>query len=126
MSAESPTHDGARFIWRDRDLTRYGDLGSALCSLQTPEDAAEFWSAYVEFLSRPTARLGDKTPHEVAGSNIGYLMGYYGPEERERVYSLFPQASHPIFGHGFGRDQPDPTPGQALEAGKRMMTGEPG
>jgi hypothetical protein len=115
--------DGARFIWRGRDITRYGDLGDALCSLETEEDAAELWNTYIEFLSRPTARLGGKTPQEVAGSNIGYLMGYYGDGERRRVYALFPQASHPIFGHDFGRGA-DPTPAQAVEAGKRAALGE--
>lgn len=110
-------HDDARFIWRGKDITRYGDLGSALCSLETEQDAAELWNAYIEFLSRPTARLGGRTPHEVAGSNIGYLMGYYGDEDRRRVYGLFPQASHPIFGHDFGRGA-DPTPEQAFEAGR--------
>lgn len=108
------THDGARFIWRERDLTSYGALGSALCNLKDADEAADLWNAYVQFLSRPTARLGGKSAQEVAGSNIGYLMGYYGPEERRRVYGLFPQASHSIFGHEFGRDAPDPTPEEAV------------
>lgn len=111
------THDGSRFIWRDRDLTSYGNLGGALCGLESEADGADLWSAYVEYLSRPTARLGGKTPHEVAGSNIGYLMGYYGDEDRRRVYGLFPQASHPIFGQSFGRDGADPTPAEAFAAG---------
>lgn len=118
------TRDGSRFIWRDRDVTAYGDLGSALCALETEADAAEFWNAYVEYLSRPTAELGGKTAHEVAGANIGYLMGYYSPEARQRVYGLFPQAAHPIFGHEFGRGGTDPSPEKALEAGRRAALGE--
>ena len=120
MTDESPTHDGARFMWRGEDITQYGALGSALCELETEQDAAEFWNVYVEFLSRPSARLGGKAPEAVAGSNIGYLMGYYGDEERRRVYALFPQASHPIFGHDFGHGGEDPTPAEALAAGARM------
>lgn len=111
--------DGASLIWRGQDITRLGDLGAALCALETEEDAAEFWNAYVEFLGRPTARLGGSSPEAAAGSNIGYLMGYYGPEERERVYGLFPQATHPVFGHDFGRDGADPTPEEAFTAEKK-------
>ena len=114
------THDGARFIWRDKDCTAYGDLGGALCKLGTEQDAREFWDAYVAFLNRPTARLSGGTPESVAAANIGYLMGYYGPEERQRVYGLFPQASHPIF----GRFETEPSAEQALEAGKRAALGE--
>lgn len=113
-------HDSARFIWRGKDVTQYGELGSALCSLKTEQDASEFWDAYVEFLSRPTAKLGGLSPSDVASANIGYLMGYYDREARQRVYGLFPQASHPIF----GRFESEPTPEQALEAGKRFALGE--
>lgn len=41
MSDRSPMHDGARFIWRGEDCTSYGALGSALCALETPEQALE-------------------------------------------------------------------------------------
>jgi hypothetical protein len=35
MADESPMHDGARFIWRDKDITKLGDLGDALCRLES-------------------------------------------------------------------------------------------
>lgn len=91
------------FWWGDRDCSTYGDLGSTLCTIKTAEEAQSLWDAYVAWLSRPDAKLCGKGPEEVAASNIGYLMGYYGDEERKRVYALFPTASHPVFGYDFGR-----------------------
>lgn len=98
----------------------YGDLGSALCALQTRDEAEEFWNAYVAHLSRPDAKLLGKSPEEVAAANIGYLMGYYGADDRQRVYDLFSEHSvaHPIFG------REEPTPDEALDAGGRLMRGE--
>lgn len=100
-------------IWRGKDISKYGDLGAALCALTDKTEAAEFWNTYVTHLSRPDAKLLGKTPHEVAASNIGYLMGYYGPEERQHVYGLFSAfaVAHPIFGLA------EPTPDEAFAAG---------
>lgn len=100
-------------IWRGRDISALGDLGSALCKLGTKDEAAEFWRGYVEHLSRPDAVLLGRTPEAVAASNIGYLMGYYGAEERQRVYGLFSafEVAHPIFGTY------EPTPTEAFAAG---------
>jgi hypothetical protein len=97
----------------------YGELGSALCRLQTKDEAAEFWHGYVGWLSRPDAKLVGGTPEQVAASNIGYLMGYYGPDERQRVYGLFAEfdVSHPIFGRS------EPTPDEAFAAGKAWAAG---
>ena len=119
-SSSSHQGDVDRFIWRDRDCTTLGALSSALQGLRDEASAADFWRAYVEFLSRPTARLARSTPQEAASSNIGYMTGYWGPEERQRVLALFPQAQHPIF----GRFETEPTAEQALEAGKRAAFGE--
>lgn len=41
--------------------------------------------------------------NESADSNLGYIFGYCGSEERVRLYGLFP-VTHPVFGAGFGRD----------------------
>jgi hypothetical protein len=112
-------HDGASFVWRERDCTTLGALSDTLLSLRSGEDAAEFWNAYVAFLGRPTAQLCGKTAEEVASSNIGYLTGYWGEEDRRRVLELFPRASHPVF----GRFESEPTPREALEAGMRAAGG---
>lgn len=98
-------------IWKGRSITQYGALGDALCCLTDEAEAREFWDAYVAYLSRPDAELCGKTPEAVAASNIGYLMGYYSPEERQRVYGLFPGVAHPIFGRS------EPTAAEAFAAG---------
>jgi hypothetical protein len=54
--------------------------------------------------------------NEHATANIGYMLGYLGEEERERVARLFTECSHPIFGHNFGRGA-TPTTEAAFEAG---------
>ena len=40
---------------------------------------------------------------EIAHRNLGYIFGYCSPENRERLYRLFP-VNHPIFGAEFGRE----------------------
>lgn len=106
--------------WKGSEISKYGEIGSALCAIETTAEAGEFFKAYVEYLSRGDAELGGKMPDDVAASNIGYLMGYYGPEERQRVYTLFARfnAVHPIFG------RMEPSEAQAFEAGKRAALGE--
>lgn len=105
--------DKVPFEWKGHSCSTVGELGNTLCKIQTKDEAEDFWRAYVEYLSGPNAEIGDRAPESVAGENIGYLMGYYGEDERQRVYSLFSQASHPIF----GRFENSPTPDEAFEAG---------
>jgi hypothetical protein len=98
------------FEWKGKQVLTIGQIGDAACALTTPEEAAEFLAAY-------------KAVNQHAEANIGYLMGYYGDEERSRVYRLMDQAGkvvvHPVFGARFGRGQ-DPTPEEAFEAGKKL------
>jgi hypothetical protein len=89
----SESYDG--FEWKGKRVRTNGELGDAACALTTPEEAREFLAAYEA-----------TNPH--ARANIGYLMGYYGDEERRRVYALMDAAGeagveHPVFGGKFGR-----------------------
>ena len=56
---------------------------------------------------------------EYAEQNIGYILGYLSPNERERLYSLFSKCNHPIFGSSFGRGK-DPSPEEVFEMGRKM------
>jgi hypothetical protein len=87
-------------MWRGRDVSKYGDLADALMGLASEDEAREFWHAYVVYLNRPDATLLGRTAEDVAAANIGYLMGYCGTAERQRVYGLFAafNVEHPIFG----------------------------
>ncbi len=98
------------------DHPTYGELGSALCELTTTEEAATFWGEYIAYLNRPEAELGNNAAEQVAASNIGYLMGYYGPEERQRIYGLFEDfnVAHPVFGRS------EPTASEAMAAGRAL------
>jgi hypothetical protein len=57
----------------------------------------------------------------LAGQNLGYILGYYGKDIREEWYGCLSSEDtpvvHPIFGPRFGRGK-DPTPEEALQAGK--------
>lgn len=53
---------------------------------------------------------------KLVNGNLGYMLGYYDQETRERWYRVLDSVSHPVFGHTFGRGS-DPTPKEAFEAG---------
>ena len=86
--------------WKGQEIKTIGDIMSVgIDRCATVEEAREFMRLY---------RLD--TPH--ADVNIGYLSGYYGPEEMRRIQEWF-GVSHPIFGRSV------PTPEEALEAGRK-------
>lgn len=55
---------------------------------------------------------------EIARKNLGYIFGYSDPEDRKKLYSLFP-VDHPVFGPGFGRGF-DPSLEDAFKIGEKM------
>jgi hypothetical protein len=72
-------------IWKGKELKTIGDLmdhGISKCT--TREEAQEFMRQYRA-----------ETPH--ADSNIGYLSGYYSPEEGARIRDWF-GVKHPVLG----------------------------
>ena len=56
-----------------------------------------------------------KAVNEHAEQNLGYIFGYCGEKEREKLYRLF-IVNHPVFGSGFGRGK-DPTTKEAFDKG---------
>jgi hypothetical protein len=92
-------------IWRDVELKTIGDLmkyGIDTCSNR--EEAEEFMRVY-------------RAECEHADENIGYLSGYYGPEEMQRIQDWFGVA-HPFFGRSV------PSPEEAFAMGKKWAQGE--
>jgi hypothetical protein len=91
------------WVWDGKEIRTLGELLDAAVSVTTREEAQEFLAAY-------------KAVNEHAAANIGYILGYLNPEERGRLYKLFEECSHPVFGSSFGRGD-DPTAKEAFEAG---------
>jgi len=88
------------FYWKGKEIVNYGDIGEAVSSIKTKEEAAEFIKLY--------SRVSD-----YASKNIGYISGYYGSETMARIQRLF-KVEHPIFG-----TKTDIKPSEAIEAGMR-------
>ena len=94
------------WMWKDVEIRTMGDLMDAITKIKTKEEADEFMAVYAK-------------ENEHAASNIGYMLGYLDKVERERLYRLFEECSHPVFGHNFGRGS-GPTAEGAFEAGVAM------
>jgi len=89
--------------WKGEELKTTGDLCyKGIDKCDTPEEAQEFMRLY-------------RAENEHADENIGYISGYYDPENMRRIQEWFCVA-HPIFGKSV------PTPEEAFEAGKREAT----
>ncbi len=98
-----PDTDTNPFVWNGIPLITIGELGDAICAIDTREEAHHFMAAYRA-----------STPH--AAANIGYLAGYYDQETAQRIYAWF-ETAHPIFGTQV------PPPDEAVLAGQQMMEG---
>ena len=91
--------------WKGQELLTIGDLcrlGIDKCD--TPEEAQEFMRLY-------------RIENEYADQNIGYLSGYYGMDDMQRIQEWFGVA-HPIFGTSV------PSPEEAFAAGKEAALKE--
>ena len=71
----------------------------AIETLDDEEKIRRFYEDYVEYIetSGATKDVRDR-PREIALSNVGYLLGYFGDKIRKRWLSCLPDLSHPIFG----------------------------
>lgn len=97
------------WLWKDHEISTVGDLNTALCQLEGPEDGAEFMRRYREV-----------TEH--ADVNVGYVSGYNSPETMARILE-WTGTTHPILGGA-------PSPGddlasrRAFKAGMDMARGD--
>ena len=90
----------------DWDNATMGTILDLCLKCETEEDAKLVMEAY------------KKINPEHWAENLGYSFGYCGPEDRERLYKLFP-VNHPVFGSGFGRGN-EPTQHEAFAEGLRL------
>ena len=67
----------------------------------SPLWAEKFFNRYVAYMCR---RCPNKTKQElemVARENVGYMVGYYKKEKRDKMYKTYPMIFHPIFGRAY-------------------------
>ena len=84
-----------------------GDILNIIQSCKTIDDANEVIQAYEKI-------------NPYAKENIGYGLGYLGEKERNRLYDLFKDCNHPIFGSSFGRGK-EISLKETFEAGKKSL-----
>lgn len=77
----------------DFDGMNIGEVVNRCLACKTVEDAEIVLYQYEDYCDT----------REIARRNLGYIFGYCSPEDRERLYKLFP-VNHPIFGVVFGRE----------------------
>ena len=92
----------------------------AIEELKDPDEMRQFMAEYVEWLSNSDDEQVRKDPAKVAGSNIGYVIGYYSKETSDRWLNAIEGLSHPVFGTNI----PYSDPGKARQLGE--MTGRLG
>lgn len=91
----------------------YGEQFKEALACTTREEAAQWMENEV----REFVACHGKTAEEAAKiirDNIGYMAGYYGEEEQQKIKTLF-DAPHPIFGD----DAWPPNPQKAFDAGTK-------
>ena len=93
-------------IWKGKTLRTYRDImDDGIGACETPEEAQAFMGVYRAY-----------DPH--ADANVGYLSGYYGATEAQRIREWF-GVEHPIFGSHRPTTQEALLAGAALAAGQR-------
>ena len=85
----------------------------AMVELTDPEEIRQFMIEYADWLRWMNG--GDEKGEETAWRNVGYLIGYFNAEVRQRWLDALPNLSHPVF----GRDL-NVSPDEAFQAGYRI------
>ena len=89
------------FVWKEKELNTVGEIGDALCALESRDEAQEFMKAY-------------QSVNVHAYQNVGYISGYYDSVTMARIQDWCDTA-HPIFG------RTSPTPDEAFALGRRVV-----
>ena len=90
-----------QLIWKEKELRTIGEIGDALCALESRDEAQEFMKAY-------------SAVNVHAYVNVGYISGYYDSETMLRIQDWC-ETAHPVFG------RTAPTPEEAFSMGQRMI-----
>lgn len=79
----------------------------AIEQLTDPEEMRQFMAEYIGLLSTSDDEGVRENAAQVAGSNIGYVIGYYGKETSDRWLNTLEGLSHPIFGRNIPYNDPN-------------------
>ena len=75
-------------VWKGEEIRTHGNMMSALLKLDNKLEAQEFMIRY-------------RAVNPSADQNVGYAIGYFSPEDRERLFGILDGVVHPIFGRNF-------------------------
>jgi hypothetical protein len=90
------------------------NLISAVFSVDTQEEASTFYEGYLVWLLKQADVSDIEHTRSVAKANIGWCFGEGMSQEKRELWRSV-GASHPVF----GSMQTDPSPKEALDAGRR-------
>lgn len=90
----------------------YGHVIQAVFEIHDVDSAREFRNGYIKWLGVNVDPV--HTPEQVADANIGWCFGEGMPESDRAIWHSL-GAAHPVF----GTMEKDPTPEEALEAGRK-------
>jgi len=94
----------------------YKEQFEAAMKCETKDEADSFLQSEITRYKKEYGKNPDEAKRIIL-SNLGYMAGYYGNEEAEKVHRLF-GAVHPIFGSSDYHKTV--TPEKAFEMGKKF------
>lgn len=93
--AEAMAKDNTpRWPWGDGETIR--EMYGPAVAITDPDEAKAYYDALVDH-KMETLGVSQTAAEEIINSNLGYVIGYYGPGDRKRAYALY-FLSHPITG----------------------------
>lgn len=97
MKFEDPFND-------DSTNLTFGKIFDCAIAIENLEDAKRFLDAYVDYMLEDAPEYSREDAYKVARENLGYLAGYYGKKEQDKIRRLY-LAPHPILeGTGTSKD----------------------
>jgi hypothetical protein len=77
-----------------RNNPKRNPIFNAVDELDSKEDIGKFFNDYVDFLEDEN----ETNPRDLAGMNLGYVLGYYSSTTFNKWAELLPEIKNPYFG----------------------------
>ncbi len=102
------------------EMPERNPLFTAMETLSDISDIIQFYKEYVDYLKTEGNTLEVRSrPVSIANKNIGYLLGYYDNEIRQRWKEALPYITHPVYGEDIFSDSLN----DAYESGRSAAEG---